>query len=167
MKDSCLWNLLMLHNDCCLVMVLISQNVSTRCKLVFCMSTLSEWLQVLFRGSSVLSAAVSRSAAAQRTRQISWNSSSHMLHPHTTACACQSFISFKGTTLSFRGSYLYMSYTNNILMFIHSCPKMISFRDNVTVNGTRCETIKSWDSCSYMYSRESTPVTGHWRPRGV
>jgi hypothetical protein len=44
---------------------------------------------------------------------------SHILHPHTTPC--QSFISFKGTTLSFRGSYLYMSYTNNILMFIHSC----------------------------------------------
>ena len=44
---------------------------------------------------------------------------SHILYPHTTPC--QSFISFKGTTLSFRGSYLYMSYTNNILMLIYSC----------------------------------------------
>jgi len=46
-------------------------------------------------------------------------SPSHILHSHTTRC--ESFISFKGTTLSFRGSYLYMSYTNNILMLIHSC----------------------------------------------
>jgi hypothetical protein len=44
---------------------------------------------------------------------------SHILHPHATPC--QSFISFNGTTLSFRRSYLYMSYTNNILMCIHSC----------------------------------------------
>ena len=44
---------------------------------------------------------------------------SHILHSHTTPF--ESFISFKGTTLSFRGSYLYMSYTNNILMLILSC----------------------------------------------
>lgn len=44
---------------------------------------------------------------------------SHTLHSHTTRF--ESFISFKGTTLSFRGSYLYMSYTNNILMLMHSC----------------------------------------------
>ena len=44
---------------------------------------------------------------------------SHILHPHTTPY--ESFISFKGTTLSFCGSCLYMSYTNNILMLMHSC----------------------------------------------